>query len=286
MAEFTLLIMGSKSGPTPTLPLEEWKHRPTYICAHPTTKTPEYEPGASLPLGVPINFESDIFQGKVFLRLKPIPSDQEHDSYFESKKRHYQFIIQGQFKEELSLCDVIMGNTYDKPLKGLPNGTIMKMYEKFMEVISPGLDMCMTSDTPSLFNALGSCQTMRVDRKGEEPDVSSGKLKEDTTLLFGKEKFASASKRRTYLCKPKNSSKYKVNLDQVYTFECYDHSICFASYYQHIMLGQKIDMVKTMNGQPLCLALFTRDDHRVIAKFAIWHERLLEEMEKEQEAKM
>lgn len=277
--------MGSKSGPTPTLPLEEWKHRPAYICAHPTTKTPEYEPGVSLPLGVPINFESDLFQGKAFLRLKPIPSDQGHDSYFESKKRFYQFIIQGQFKEELPLCDVVIGDVYDKPFKGVPNGVIMKLYEKFMEMVSPGLEMRTSSDTPWLFNALGSCQTMRVDRKGEEPDVSSGELQEDTALLFGKEKFASASKRRTYLRKRKNSSKYKVNLDQVYTFEVYDHTMCFASYYHHVMGGNKIDMAVSMNGQPLCLAFFTRD-HRVIAKFAVWHERLLEEMEKEQEAKM
>lgn len=251
------------------------------ICAHPTTTTPDYAPGASLPLGVPIAFESDAFRGKMFLRLKPLPSDGDagHVAYFRGAKRHYQLILQGRFTEAFSLSDLRFGDMYDKPFKGIPNGYFMKAYEKFMEVISPGLVMDMTSDTPSLFTSLGSCQTMRVDPLGAEPDISAGTVQEDTTLLFGEEKFASASKRRTYLSKPKKSAKYQVDVDHVYTMELYDHTMCFASYYHHVM-GRKLDMVDTVNGQPLCLALFHGD--KEIAKMCIWHERLLANITKEE----
>jgi len=252
------------------------------ICAHPTTTTPEYAPGASLPLGVPIAFESDAFRGKMFLRLKPLPSDGDtgHEAYFRDRKRHYQLILQGCFTEAFSLSDLRIGDMYDKPLKGVPKGVLMKMYEKFMQAISPGLVMDMTSDTPSLFNLLGgSCQTMRVDPLGAEPDISVGIVEEDTTLLFGEEKFASASKRKKYLCKPKNSAKHQVDVNHVYTFEMYDHTMCFASY-DHYVMGKKIDMVDSMNGQPLCLAVFHGD--KAIVKICIWHERLLADIAKEE----
>jgi hypothetical protein len=45
-------------------------------------------------------------------------------------------------------------------------------------------------------------------------------------------------------------------------------------------MGVKVDMTKTMNGQPLAFGIFTRDE-RIICKFPVWHERLLEEMEKQ-----
>jgi hypothetical protein len=78
-------------------------HRPAYhFCAHPDVKTAAYEAGEPLPLGVPIEFETDLFRGNFFCRLKPIgphPDDTGHKEYFEGKKRLYQVIVQGQFKE-------------------------------------------------------------------------------------------------------------------------------------------------------------------------------------------
>jgi hypothetical protein len=39
-------------------------------------------------------------------------------------------------------------------------------------------------------------------------------------------------------------------------------------------------MTTTMNGQPLAFGICTRDE-RIICKFPVWHERLLEETKKE-----
>jgi hypothetical protein len=95
--------------------------------------------------------------------------------------------------------------------------------------------MDMTSDSPKILASFGSCQTLRVDRKGHEPDIGSGKVEESTTLLFGKEKFTSEQKRRSDLPKPKNASKYTTDLEHIYTIELYDYAMCFGSYYHHAM---------------------------------------------------
>jgi hypothetical protein len=52
----------------------------------------------------------------------------------------------------------------------------MRLYQKFMETISPGVIMDMTSDAPKILASFWSCQTVRVDHKGQEPDISSGKV--------------------------------------------------------------------------------------------------------------
>lgn len=267
----------------PSQPSSDWPHCPAYFCAHPQVRTKSHEPGEALPFGVPIEFESDLFEGRMFCRLQAIdshPDDKNHAAYFDGAKRFYQVILQGQFKEELCMSDLFFGDHYEKPFKGIPKGLIMKSYQKFMQVLSPGIIMDMISDTPQIFTAFGSCQIMRIDNPGEEPDVTGvpGNITENTSLL-GKE-FESIKNRRSHLSKPKNSSKFTVNPKHVYTIELFDHTMNFGTYYQHLFGGHKIDMVPSMNGQPLSFGFFTRDK-RMIFKFPIWHERLLDAMKEE-----
>jgi len=296
------------AGPPPSAAVEEWPHRPAYFCAHPDVHTKDHEAGAPLPLNEFVEFETKLFVGKMLCRLKPILPTQEkeeekeansigttkiqsHDEYFKNKNRHYQFVIQGHFRKEIPLSDIVMGDYYERPFLGIPRGPIMRLYQKFMETVSPGVVMDMTSETPKILAAFGSAQTLQVDIPGEEPDLSQpailNGLKDNTKLLFGEQLGpkkgieTSPAKRRTYLSKSKNSSKYKTNPDHVYTVELYDHTMCFGSYYHHAM-GIKADMAKTMNAQPLAFGIFTKHDQEVVCKFPVWHERLLDEMKVEQ----
>lgn len=280
------------SGPPPLKDTNEWPNGPAYLCAHPEVRTKDYEPGEALPLGAPVHFESDLFKGSVFLRLRPNetnPDDKAaHTAYFHKKKRLWQVVVQGQFKEEIDLSDLLLGDFYEKPMVGIPKGSIMKVYQKFMEAISPGIVMDMISDKPKILTPFGAnTQTMRVDLPGNEPEITAaaGNMQEDASLLLGKEfsSKTSSKSRRKYLSKPKNSSKYKVNPAHVYTFEMYDHSMNFGTYHQHVFGNYKIDMVDSMNGQALAFCLFTRDK-RIVWKFPLWHERLIEDMKKKQAA--
>jgi hypothetical protein len=271
------------SGPVPDQESSKWPNRPVYLCAHPQIITANYEPGEALPLGTPIDFESELFKGRIFLRLRsiePLQNDKEktkHNDYFEGKKRLCQVVIQGQFKEELQFSDLVMGDFYTRPLRGIPKGPIIKLYQRFMDLILSGVVTDIASDTPKILAPLGGCQILRVDMKGNEPDITGANgIQEDTSLLLGKT-FSTPQKRRRYLSNPRNSSKYTVNQAHVYTFEIYDHTMNFGTYYHHIFGNYNIDMAETLNGQPLSFSLFTRDQ-RILWKFPVWHERLIDDI--------
>lgn len=280
----------SSCGPLPSKECSEWPHHPVYFCSHPEVQTKDYKPGEPLPLGAPVEFETDLFKGRIFVRLRPIeshPDDLKHHAmYFEGKKRFWQLIVQGQFKEELRMSDIKFGDFYEKPLRNLPRGILMKIMQRFIEAISPGVIMDVASDKPKVLNAFGSAQIMRIDLPGNEPEITGviGNVQEDTSLILGPE-FASpksTQKRRKYLSHPKNAIKYRVSPEHVYTMELYDHTTNFGTYHQHALGNIKLDMVHSMNGQSLAFCQFTQDE-RLIWKFPLWHERLMDDIKKMEE---
>mmetsp|Transcript_1550 Transcript_1550/g.2376 ORF Transcript_1550/g.2376 Transcript_1550/m.2376 type:complete len:281 (+) Transcript_1550:196-1038(+) len=275
----------SGGGPEPTKPSSEWKYNPIYVCAHPEVRTKDYPPGESLPLGKSIDFETDLFVGKCLLRFIGIPGDNPKDdeAYFEGKKRKWQMLVQGRFKEEISMGELLVGDFYEKPMLNIPKGSVMKVYQRFMEFLTPGIIMDMISDKPKILSNFGTMQTLRVDLPGNEPDITIlDSVQEDSSLLITDKKDLTMAKRRKYLGKLKNSCKYTTNPNHVYTFELFDHTINFGTYHQSMGTFQ-IDLVKSMNDQALALCLFTRDQ-RVLYKFVIWNERTFEaKKEKEQE---
>lgn len=265
----------------------EWPNRPVFLRPEAETKLQSGLP--ALPLGKILEFETALFKGKVLIRLEPISPNAEdcnidaYAAYFDGRKRFHQLVIQGQFKQELGWDEVYFGDVYSKPLNGVPKGALMKLAQKFMQTLSPGMIFDVASDKPRVLTLVGSSQTIRIDNPGEEPVMDApGGIVEHTNESLGK-KFKSAQERRKYLAKPKNACKYKIDPSKVYTFEIYDHSMNFGTYHQH-MLGGKNDMVKTLNGQPLAYACLTKDN-RYIFRFAVWHERLVEAMKEEAAAK-
>lgn len=117
-------------GPLPPLDTSQWEH-PIHISAHPCVNV-EFEKEQPLPLAEPIPFETDLFKGFVFFRIKEVPSKQDklHNQYFQGKKRFYQVIVQGQFKEELYIKDILIGDYYSKPMENFPRGRIGSTFMK------------------------------------------------------------------------------------------------------------------------------------------------------------
>lgn len=287
-----------------------------------TSTTTDHPP---LPLGEPIEFETDHFRGKFLLRIRDLPSnpkDVHHEAYFEGKKRFFQMVVQGQFKttttttssssSPLTFSDLLYGARYDRPFRGIPGrgSTLMKLIRGFVERANPGMVFDIASDRPRIMTSLGACQVLRVDRKGEEPDIChpSGTV-EDTTLLtsttttiqtlsvpvdgkdFSSEDnndddnkkkdqpvvFTSAKDRRKKLAHPKYSSRFVLDPDLVYTFENYDDTVDLASYRQHFGRGMasiKVDLSDKLNGQPMSTTAMIKGTDKIIFDFHIWHERL------------
>jgi len=240
---------------------------------------------SSLPFNEKIPFETDAFQGTFYVRFADIsPSDPAksaaHAAYFADKKRFYQMVVQGRFTDpSLTFADLLLGDVYDRPIQGVPKGRLFQLLQKFMEALAPGIIFEMTDDRPRVLVPIGGAQTLRVDLPGEEPSDYS-KLEDSTALLVGGG-FGSTKERRKKLSVPKTAREYKVSVDHVYTFECYDHSMDFANYEQVFMLGKRIDLVEKLDGQVMSLGMYKRDDKSsCIYKFPFWHERMMKTPEK------
>lgn len=153
--------------------------------------------GKGLPFGESISFETDSFKGKFFLRLRN-GNGVSHSPYFDGKTCLYQLVIQGQFKiDSLTFADLMLGDIYDRPLKGVPSRRSMmgKMIKRFVEGMSPGVIFDIFHDKqPMVLAPIGSCQTMTVDLPGDEPS-DFDEIKESTALLGY---FGSGDRRRKY----------------------------------------------------------------------------------------
>ena len=68
----------------------------------------DFSNSVEYPIGIPFNIETDLFVGKMLLRVKGLvnSNDQNGDDYFKGRCRTYQHVIQGRFKEEISFSNL------------------------------------------------------------------------------------------------------------------------------------------------------------------------------------
>ncbi|KAL9190662.1 hypothetical protein ACHAXT_000368 [Thalassiosira profunda] len=250
-----------------------WPHRPVYLTADDRVHVSGCEAGQSLPLGTAIELKSDIFKGIFFLRLrgiKPITDAKGQAAYFDGKKRFYQLVVQGQFKEDsLTFADIVLGDVYQRRLKYVPHGRTGRLVKRFVEAISPGIIFDIFSEQPKVLAPVGGCQTLSVDFPGEEPKDFND-IGENTELLG---MFSSKKQRRKILSRPTTAETYKIDTGKIYTFEAFDHTMDFASHHQRFTGGFMVDLVPSLDGQSLSLGMYTRSNLQCMCKFLIWHER-------------
>lgn len=81
--------------------VSSWPHRPIFLCDDKDGAPP-------LSLGTPFEIESDLFKGKMLVRLKGVPSDDPvaDQKYFSGRQRRFQAIVQGRFKREVRVSEV------------------------------------------------------------------------------------------------------------------------------------------------------------------------------------
>jgi len=85
-----------------------WPHYPILLCDN--TSTHILSSAKPLPIGVSFEFHSDLFIGQCLVRIRNI--NENDDGYFSGRKRLMQVIIQGKFKEELNVGDVLSGHEF------------------------------------------------------------------------------------------------------------------------------------------------------------------------------
>ena len=91
------------------------------------------------------------------------------------------------------------------------------------------------------------------------------------------------------LSKSNIAKDYTFDTDKIYTFHYYDHTADISNYEQDIGGILKVDLTRSLNGQPLSLsALWLKHDcddkentegreqqHQYMYRFEIWHDKIL-----------
>jgi hypothetical protein len=245
----TVLMRDERSLPHP----DKWKHRPILICAN-TPAIPDLITArdGSLPLGVSFKFSSALFEGSCLIRVKGSKSDAPDDDakYFSGRKRIFQSIVQGRFKEEVKVSDVMTGHEFARPLKNLPHPIILKTATNLLSRISPGMDIAVHTDQPHIKATLmETTQIFRGDQPGNEPDIACHRIQEDSSVfggVFAKGNISPSRRKRMF----SDRQDYTFDTETVYTFEFYQNAFDCQSY--SLDLGfAKIGCSKVFDGQPI-----------------------------------
>jgi hypothetical protein len=252
--------------------VSQWPNSPIYFKPGRKTRCISHnEQFSPLPLGEAIEFETDLFKGKIILRLRNIfdnvPDD--HTEYFKGNKKFKNIVIQGQFKERLNMSDVWFGDVYEKPQ--IMSRVTSRLVIPFFQRMVTGVVMNFSSDKDHkvLVRMAGDAETLSINAPGLEPDMTHHDLPENVALLGTEEEFDSVKCRRKMLIKKKIASKYEYDPKLVYTFGFSDGILDFVTY---SLLG-KVSLEKSMNGNPFSITVQTTDQ-REIFRFNIFHELL------------
>ncbi|CAB9506793.1 expressed unknown protein [Seminavis robusta] len=275
--------------PDPSL----WPHRPVFCCVNtpvdPSLFVPEYQLGA-LPLGQPFRFSSDLFEGQCLIRLKHVPHSDNPEgdaAYFNGRRRLFQTVVQGRFKEPLPLNNVLTGHEFVKPLQNLPHPWILKAATNLIGKLAPGAEIQVVGSEPTMLASMAATsQVVRGDEPGNEPDIcSSADLKEDCSCFGGKFSTGkiSTAGRKLHLASPTRAAQYNFDTETVYTFDFYQSLLNVATYSLDLGVAN-VGMAPVLNGQPIqCLC--KTSDGRYLWSFQIWHESLLPDPEDDEQDK-
>ena len=266
-----------RSLPAPT----DWPHHPVLVCANsdaqPDLAIPIHGRGP-VPLGKAFSFESDLFEGTCLIRLRGVPSDDaEGDAeYFLGRRRKFQAIVQGRFKEPLKVSDVLTGHEFVRPLKGLPPPWVLSAGVNLIKRLAPGANIVLHEEQPRALAILAATsQSISADMPGNEPDITCNQIEEDVSLLGGifKRGDVSSAGRKRHLAAPERAERYVFDTESIYTFDFYQNILDTATY--SLDLGfTKLGMAKVLDGQPIQVLAKTADG-RDLWNFQIWHEMLV-----------
>ena len=248
-----------------------WMNRPLYfIPGKDTSSSTKRQEDGSLPLHAPVDFDGELFSGKISMRVRNLPSsstDKENKAYFQKKRRTKQIVIQGQFKERISCDNMWFGDIYEKPLN---ISSVANLAIPMIRRLIPGVQLDFFENPRVMVLLGGESRTISIDKPGNEPNVL-GELREHNIEACGK--FMSLDHRRKMLRSPKTASQYYFDPKYVYTFQLYDDVIDLCDYSFKMPLG-KVRLLRMMNYQPFTFAAKTSDD-RPVFSFQIFHEDLM-----------
>ena len=114
------------------------------------------EPGKSFV----VDFETAYFVGTLLMRIRHAPAAEPNhqmpSSYFDGKKRRFQAIIKGRFKQELSMSQCVTGQIFDRATGTLPAKWIVSSAIRLLSTLSPQLEATIDGMQPKFLAPLAA----------------------------------------------------------------------------------------------------------------------------------
>lgn len=300
-----------------TLPhLTDWPHAPVYVRLSPMTPGNMRLDGAAHFSSIPVNpgkaatpFETPLFKGKVIVRIDGIPGAEEYFDYKKGKGERMlmQCCVQGTFKRRVSFEDLYTGQAFYRNLTSLPSSWILSPGMALVRSISPGLKVDLKHPQPFMVSVWSPfkrccnprrlpllptlfCQSqlspmaattkiLRAEREGEELDILSHNIEEDTSLLGGT--FRSGMDphaRKKHFSKPENLKMHFFEPGVVYTFDFWQNMFSASTFQMDVGIW-KVPLADYLNAQPCQIMAKDVTTGEFAWNVEIFHESLVKGMQ-------
>ena len=251
--------------------LHEWPHRPVYL--QPCNRTKTLTDGA-LPLGIPFEVDTPLFQGSILIRFRNAKSDDEksHNEYFAShQKQLLQTVIQGRFKRPIRFSDVLVGGLFEEPMQLVPPKPLMRFMKALIGSAAPGVIFDLDSDSPKVLGVLaGAARTIRADPQGNEPDMMALEFVENIGEAIGKY-FRSPLHRQRHM--HQKADQYMFEPDTIYTFHNVDETLDYGAFEVRLPVYGSYKLQQAIGPQPMSLATITNSGETIF-NINVWHESI------------
>jgi Protein of unknown function (DUF1769) len=246
--------------------------------------------GPHVPLGIPFAFESDLFHGKILIRLRTCKSQDPvaHDAYFRGRQRVMQLVLQGKFRRAINGGDLYCGGVFPRALRWPPPPFFQKLLNSLFHRIAPGAIVDLNGDQPRVLSLLiGAAQTIHMAATEQEvPDITAVDLPDNMHEKYSGcldwKCFKTIADRRRKLSLPTHARQLDFDTDHVYTIQSYDNHIDYGSFTVKLPVVGRFDLTRVMGPQPMNLSIGTFAESKRVATLLdldVWHEKIYNEKE-------
>ena len=232
---------------------------------------------------VPFEIDSELFKGKMIVYLRGLDNSPEH--IFSGKARTIQLAIQGKFKRECAMDEVMIGQVFARALHHLPSKWLLALCVRVVRGYGDiwGVDLSMpTDEKPFMLAPMAmAAQAMSCEKEGDVQDIE-GAIIENVDLRA--DIFPPGTTPRTrqrilkhYLSKSRKGEceMPRFDTEHVWTFGFWQAQINFLSYKLDLGVGV-FNLLKIVKGQPLTFCAFSKGSE-ILFRMEIWHKEIVRE---------
>ena len=272
----------------PPLSTDDWVDTPCALRFSPadaqTIQQKNQLPDNMVRAQIPFEIDSELFKGKMVVYMRGL--DNEPHDIFNGRMRTIQIALQGKFKREIAMDELVIGQTLSRPLKNLPSRWLLSLCARVIRSFGElwGMKLSMpTDEKPFMLAPVAlAAQALSCEEAHDVQDIS-GPIIENCSSMPLLADVTTASQRQKILkkliVKSKKRSKTMnqpvpvFDTERVWTFGFWQSQINFLTYRVDLGVGT-FNLLRIMNGQPLSFCASSLSGE-IMFRMEVWHENLL-----------